>query len=518
VHDGTVLLTKTDYLNWLTCPGFAWVIRHRPEQAPPEDDTARRKLLAGSLIESLARTRFPGAVVIDTDDPDAAVLATEEALTGGARVIFHATLRSGNGLLAEADALIHTDDGWHLLGIKSSAADPLKPNGLVRKHLPELAFAVQALEAAGIPIARGSLLHVDRRYRRNGAVDVDALLTQTDVTAALAASREDAARDIARALTDLRDPGTPAACECLRTTRANRCGLFHHFHPHIPDYDTIYHISGIHRSTLLPAVDRGIVRLVDWPDDLPLAPKQRRQVDLARSGREIVATDKLAAFLGRLRYPLHFLDYETFQHPVPIWEGHAPQQQVPFQYSLHIVEEDGAVHHREHLCATRGENPVPGLVARLAEDMRPHGSVIVWNKAFEASRNAEMAALMPDREPFLSGVNRRMVDLADVVSKGWWLHPAFGGRWSLKSVLPVAAPDLRYDDLEISEGGSASERWTQCMIDDPSPLSDSEREATLAALRDYCRLDTLAMVRIWRHLRAMPGIGAATRADGVLSP
>src|SRR5699024_6400660 len=108
-------------------------------------------------------------------------------------------------------------------------------------------------------------------------------------------------------------------------------------------------------------------------------------------------------------------------------------QQVPFQYSLHIVEEDGRVHHHEHLCMTRGENPIPALVARLEEHVRPQGSVIVWNKAFEASRNAEMASLLPEREPFLLGLNRRMLDLADVVSKGWWLHPAFGGRWSLKA-------------------------------------------------------------------------------------
>ncbi len=110
---------------------------------------------------------------------------------------------------------------------------------------------------------------------------------------------------------------------------------------------------------------------------------------------------------------------------------------------------------------------------------------------------------MPEHAAFLTGVNRRMVDLADVVSKGWWVHPAFAGRWSLKSVLPVAAPDLCYEDLEISDGGTASELWTRCMVDDVDTVTDEERAEVIAALRAYCSLDTLAMIRIWEHLQEL---------------
>lgn len=501
MHDGTATVSKSEYLDWLACPGYAWAVKHRPELAPPEDAATRRKQVAGDAVEALARTLFSDAQLIDTDDPIAAAKHTQQAITDGASTIFHGTVITDRGLLAEADVLVRDNDGWHLIEIKSSAADPARPNGLIKKYLPDISFQTLVLSEAGIPISRSSLLHVHRHYRRNGRVDPDKALAMTDVTDLVRGNLDDTRPRIAAALACLRDGGQPATCECHRSTRAHRCPLFEHFHPHIPASNTIYTISGIHRATLLPAVDRGIVDIVDWPDDLPLSARQRRQVRLARSREEIIQRGPIRDFLTQLHFPLHFLDYETFQQPIPQWEGFAPHQQVPFQYSLHILKADGTTYHREHICTQRGKNPVPPLVESLRNDVAPTGSVLVWNKAFEESRNREMAALLPDHASFLESLNARLVDLADVVSKGWWVHPDFEGRWSLKSVLPVAAPDLCYEDLEISDGSTAAELWMQCTVDPEDMLTTPERATIIRALREYCSLDTLAMVRIREHLQ-----------------
>lgn len=500
MRDGTVTVSKSDYLNWLTCPGYAWTIMHQPELAPPEDATTRRKQIAEDMVESLARRLFPDGLLIDIEDADEAAAWTREAMAAGTDVIFRGTVITDRGLVAQADVLVREESGWHLIEIKSSAADPVKPNGGVRKHLPDVAFQTFVFEEAGLPITRSSLLHVNKHYRRNSEILPEDVLALTDITAAVTKARDKTLRGIDAALACLQDRSHAAACGCDRKTRANRCELFEHFHPYIPAQNTIYHITGIHQSTLLPAIDRGIIHLVDWPHDLPLSAKQKRQVELTRTGRQILQRDRIETMFGAFRYPLYFLDYETFQQPIPLWEGFTPQQQVPFQYSLHVVDEDGATTHHEHMCTARGENPIPELVLNLRNHLGDDGSVIVWNKAFEESRNKEMASLLPEHAPFLNHVNRRMVDLADIVSKGWWVHPEFGGRWSLKAVLPVAAPDLGYDELEIGNGGAASERWTQCMVDDIDAVSEQERAEVIEALRTYCHLDTLAMIRIWEHV------------------
>lgn len=493
-------VSKTDFSNWLTCPGYAWAMIHQPHLAPAADASARRRELDGSQVEAIVREFYPDATTIETDEPHEAAILSAEALASGATVIFQPTVITDRGLLARADLLLREPDGWHLVEIKSSAADPRKPRTLVKKYLPDVSFQALAFREAGVPISRTSLLHIDKRYRRNGSLDASGLLAFTDVTTHLATEIATLERELGLALQTLQDASSPAACNCHRTTRSNRCDLFAHFHPEVPSRGTIYHIAGIHRSALTPALDRGVVAMVDWPDDLPLNAKQRRQLEIARSRREYLDTAAITAFLATFQGPVWFLDYETFQEPVPRWSGYAPHQQIPFQYSLHCVDATNGRSHHGYLHTARDVDPVPDLLARLSQDLGPTGSVIVWNKAFEQARDEEMAELQPAYADFLHDVNARMIDLADVVKEGWWAHPSFNGSWSLKNVLPVVAPELAYDQLEIRDGGTASESWIQAMVDDVAFMTNSERRSILAALDAYCHQDSLALVRIWEYL------------------
>lgn len=473
---------------------------HQPHLAPEEDASTRRREIDGEQMEALARMIMPDAVAIDTDDPDEALALSAAAFESDAPTLFQPTVCTERGLLARADLLIREGDGWHLVEIKSSAADPRKPRSLVKKYLPDITFQTVAFREAGLPIVRSSLLHIDKRYRRNGSLVPREMLALTDVTEAVASNALTVSAQVADALATLQDAGTPASCGCHRATRSNRCGLFGYFHPDIPASGTIYQITGIHSNTLVPALDRGIISMIDWPVDLLLNAKQQRQVEIARSGEEHLDKNAITAFLGTFQGPLWFLDYETYQEPVPRWSGYAPHQQIPFQYSLHSVDANAGRSHHGYLHTARGVDPVPDLLHRLSQDLAPTGSVIVWNEAFEKARNEEMAALHPAYAAFLHDVNARMIDLADAVKEGWWAHPRFNGSWSLKSVLPVVAPELAYDDLEIGNGNAASESWVRAMIDPEATMTGAERRATLAALDAYCHQDSLALVRIWDYL------------------
>jgi hypothetical protein len=131
--------------------------------------------------------------------------------------------------------------------------------------------------------------------------------------------------------------------------------------------------------------------------------------------------------------------------------------------------------------------------------------VVVWNQAFEGARNRELTEMVPAAADFLLGVNDRMIDLMEVVREGHWVHPDFNGSASIKKVLPVVAPELAYEFLEIGDGAKASERWFEAVLGDPLAITDGERHDVFDALRRYCRQDTLALVRIREHLLHMVG-------------
>ncbi|MEX2436791.1 MAG: DUF2779 domain-containing protein, partial [Candidatus Paceibacterota bacterium] len=195
--------------------------------------------------------------------------------------------------------------------------------------------------------------------------------------------------------------------------------------------------------------------------------------------------------------PLYFLDYETAMSVIPLYDGTKPYQQIPFQYSLHTVEfPDSEPKHTEYLHRD-SNNPVPNLLENLRKDIGNKGSIIVWFKAFETRRNDEMGEIMPKYKEFLEDLNNRVVDLMDPFSNGWFVDKNFKGSSSIKNVLPVLAPDLSYKDLEVQEGGAAQRLWMENVFNNDG---NKDNEKLFFDLIEYCKLDTLAMVKIWQTL------------------
>jgi len=122
---------------------------------------------------------------------------------------------------------------------------------------------------------------------------------------------------------------------------------------------------------------------------------------------------------------------------------------------------------------------------------------LVWNQSFEKTQNKLMAARLPAYAEFLHSVNDRVYDLMKIFTQGFYVHPKFKGKTSIKKVLPVLCPELSYGDLEIQNGIAAVIKWHH-MTD--GRMSETEASQAYQDLLKYCCLDTWAMVRIWEEL------------------
>jgi len=197
-------------------------------------------------------------------------------------------------------------------------------------------------------------------------------------------------------------------------------------------------------------------------------------------------------------YPLYFLDYESLSYVIPPQAGYKPYQQLVFQYSLHIQKEpNGDLIHKEFLLKSKAES-VEELIKDLQKNIGKTGSIIVWNQSFEKGRNVEMATLFPAYESFLEGLNNRLYDLRVPFQKGYYQHPDFKGKTSLKSILPVLSPDVSYADLAIQNGMVATIKWHHAT---DGQMTKKEQKAIFQDLLSYCELDTLAMVKILEVLQ-----------------
>jgi hypothetical protein len=202
--------------------------------------------------------------------------------------------------------------------------------------------------------------------------------------------------------------------------------------------------------------------------------------------------------LAGLTYPLYFFDYETCADVIPPYDGTKPFQQVPVQYSLHILDApNGELRHAEYLHTTP-DHPGNALSEALSKEIGPTGSIIVWYAPFESGRNAELAEALPKYRDFYLDLNARMVDLMLPFSEGMYVHPAFGGSASIKKVLPVLVPELSYKDQAVQEGLTAQRLWKEAVLWGKG--SQSQKDTLFKDLLSYCELDTLAMVRIFERL------------------
>ena len=203
---------------------------------------------------------------------------------------------------------------------------------------------------------------------------------------------------------------------------------------------------------------------------------------------------EIDSLLGSLIYPIHFLDFETDNPAIPRFAGMHPFERIPFQFSVHVLEKDGMLIHQEFL-HTDNTDPREAIAKSLVTDIRPIGSIVAYNASFEQGVIKELATTVPElSEPLLSFLPR-FFDLL-IVFRNHYKDPAFLGSNSIKSVLPVLVPELSYKDLQVRNGGDAQVTWNE-MILEPDPVRKQE---LAQALREYCQLDTFAMVRLFQKL------------------
>ena len=97
---------------------------------------------------------------------------------------------------------------------------------------------------------------------------------------------------------------------------------------------------------------------------------------------------------------------------MPLLDGASPHKQFPVQYSLHILEQNGNLSHRQYL---EREARMPlRLIEEMQADIGPTGNIVSWHASFEKTQNRNMAEAYPSKAVFLNDLNDRMVDLEDV--------------------------------------------------------------------------------------------------------
>jgi hypothetical protein len=491
----TNLLSKSDYLLFLKHPAWLWLKKHQPEKLPPVSDSLQRTFTRGHDFESYAQQFFPEGVVLgfgNFTEYESLATRTKAELERGTKTIFQGRFEVEN-LTCIVDILHQvSDDTYELIEVKSSTQ--AKP-----EHLPDLAFQTIVLEKAGYHIQSISVMHVNKNYVREGAIFADQLITRTDVTTEVRAVIPETMMGVDQALRVANQSQIPDISPRFANNGALKewLEIFLNLKPDLPDYN-IYQLAGKSVAQIAALEDQGIVSLQEIPGDFKLSPKQQAQVFCIKTSQRIIKPEPIKAFIESLSYPLYFFDYETLGDLIPPFDGMKPYQQIPFQYSLHVIREPEAKTEHYEFLSQDDTNPASSLTKQLQAQIGNEGTVLVWYEGFEKHINLIMADMVPDARDFYIHLNEHIKDLMLPFASGWLVDGDFFGSASIKKVQPVLAPDLHYKGLTIGNGEAAQRIWMETFLEHKN---QDQKEQIISDLLTYCKYDTLVMVRIFEFLK-----------------
>jgi len=500
-------LSKSRYVSGMQCPKILWMKRNMPEKF--DDSVLNQTVLdTGNQVGDLAMQYFGDFTEVEfSKDISKMVAETEKLRTEGTKVITEAAF-TYDGDLCIVDILRAVPDGYELIEVKSSSGSPGDTAKDVKEvFLYDMSFQAYLLTNCGLNIKSVKLMCLNREYVRKGDLDIKKLFVLIDCTATVFKMMKGVAGNINDFKAFMTQNNEPVVDIGGRCDNPYECGFKSWCFRELPDNESVFDIGWRMRMDKKEqAYKDGILSFKDALDahnagKLKLTKNQLQQVEFAVNDMEpIIEKSGINDFLSKVRYPLYFLDFETFMPAIPPWDNTSPYKQITFQYSLHIQNKRGGeVTHKEFL-GRDGLDPRRELAEGLCADIPKVVCVVAYNVSFEQSRIKEMAEIFPDLSNHLLDINANMIDLMDPFRAGTYYSRTLGGGYSIKQVLPALMPDdpeLDYKSLDerVQHGGNAMDIYPTMHLQPPE-----EAEAIRKALLAYCRLDTLAMVRILEKL------------------
>jgi hypothetical protein len=472
------MLTKSDYLTFLESPLHLWAQKNNKVAKAPSVFEVNI-MNQGYEVEKYAQ-EYLEKFVINTEQDEQTLW--QKSFTDKEYEI-------------KTDALVYKPktDSYDLYEIKQGTK-------VKKENLRDATYQFLILNKQ-IKLDNVFILRLNKEYVRFGRLNIEELFVAENVNDQVKDLKDIVDLERARALAvthslnadEIEHCFNPKTCIC-----PDLC------HPGLPHF-SIYDIPRLNKKAKKQLLEMDVIETKDIPENFKLNPKQLLVRQVIQTGEPHIDEGGIRHDLSEYVFPLYFIDYETYNAAIPMFDGYHPQQQMVFQYSLHVLNHvGGEIKHTEHLSVGKEEPALP-LLEKLSGEIGKIGTIISWNKTFEMTQNKKMAEIHPQHEAFLLDMNERMVDLGDFINYGLYVHPEFKGRWSIKCVLPVMAPELSYKELEIGKGDEAMMAWKKMVHpgEKDEVLNEGQKKEKAEALLKYCELDTFAMVRIWEELRKM---------------
>jgi predicted RecB family nuclease len=480
-----MLITKSRFVAGAQCLKRLYFIVREPELAAQPDVSDRAIIQQGQQVGLVARQMFPGGVAVDSRDPEQAIRTTLELIENPEIPAIFEGAFEHRGVFVRVDILQRRrDQRWRLIEVKSTTE-------VKDHHLADIAIQHRVVTRSGVDLAASCLAHVSREYvYEGGPIDVPRFFKIKNLTPQVERMQPELTVQLRSEFRVLAMPEAPNIAAGRQCSDPFTCEFFDHCNPPIPD-DHILRLPRIHASTVAKLVALGVQSIHEIPENYPLTGRLRRVCTSVQSGTPWYGPE-LQKELNGLQYPLCYTDFETVNPCIPRFSGMRPYDQLPFQWSVHLQRQPGAAPEHFEFLASDASDPRSAFISTLCDVLGSRGSIVVYHQQFESQRLADLAGWLPEFAARITRIQSRLWDLLPVFRNHVY-DPAFGGSYSLKSVLPALVPEMTYEGMRVADGQAAGLAWDSLVRDS---MEEIDREKIRTALLNYCCQDTLGMVKL----------------------
>lgn len=487
-------LSKSKYCNALQCNKQLWLNTYKPEVK--EEVNNESVLDNGTEVGTVAKDLFGNHVDIHfNSDLNIMVEETKKELEKENVVITEASFIYDD-CFCSIDLLKKTGNDIEIYEVKSSTE-------ISEIYLEDISYQVYVLTNLGFNITKACIVYINNQYVRNGNLELDKLFNIEDVTDIAKSKHQEVKNNIIEINKYMELVVEPKKDIDIYCQKPYECPFFNYCSRHLPS-NNVFKIRNMKINEKYKLYHRGIYSFENLlNEDIDLYYKQQIRHELSNIEAEI-NIENIKRFMDELTYPLYFLDFETFQQPIPKYDGIRPYMQIPFQYSLHYIESiNGELKHKEFL-AEAGIDPRRKLAEQLVKDIPLNVCTLAYNMRFEKTVIKNLANMYPDLEEHLMNIYDNMKDLMIPFYNRDYYVKEMQGSYSIKYVSPALYPNepsLDYHNLDLIHNGSeAMNNFANLEL-----LSQEEQEKIRNSLLEYCELDTYSMVMIWKKLKEIVG-------------
>lgn len=486
-------LSKSRYTEGVRCEKLLWLSCYKKEEM--EDLSNDSVFENGNIVGDLARGLFGKYTLINYDENyENMINDTKEELNNKPNIICEASFNY-DGNFCSVDILKNDLDGVSLYEVKSSTE-------VKDIYIDDASYQAWVLKKLGFNVKKTAIVYVNNKYIREKELDINKFFKIKDITDLVDLEKvEKKVKKLKDILNTNDEPNNDLSLSCHTPYS---CSFFKYCTRNLP----IPNVFDVGWSTSfnkkLDLYNKGIITYGELLNSKLLNSKATNQVKMYLENIDyIIDKEKIKNLLKTFRYPLYFLDFESYQSPIPMIEKTFPYEQICFQYSLHYyLEEGGKLFHKEFLSSDYDGNPMYLLCKSLCEDIPLNSCVLVYNDSFEKSRLKEMANIFPEFKNHLLNIRDNIIDLLPPFKNHDYYVKQMGGSASIKKVLPALFPNdesLNYHNLEqVHKGDEASSAFLSL-----KNLNDNEKKILRENMLKYCYLDTYAMVKIYEKLKSI---------------